>query len=137
MEAILNQYFPSVLTKIIAEDVYQYHETMRFDQVVAQINQYSFGIQHLPMFHHTNVRDFGMPHMLWATSSAFYKLLKNPEYETILTDINGFDDDKIFDSDTWLDVIDDLICSIANIGESFIDGLYNYHYVYNFDSRML
>lgn len=136
MEAILNQYFPDVLTKIIAEDVYQYHETLRFDQVVAQINQYSFGIQYSPMLLSSQVRDFGVPHMLYKTYGAFMALLKNPEYETILTDINEFEDDKIFNSNTWLDVIDDLIFSIKDIDDRG-DGLYNYHYIYNFNSNML
>lgn len=134
MEEILNQYFPNVLTKIIAEDVYQYHETLRFDQVIAQIEEYSFGIRHLPVFLNSRMVYYGVPYLMYATSNAFYKLLRNPEYETLLSDSNDIEeDDKLFNADTWPSIMGDLLGSIAVIGESFIDC----DYTYDFDMNML
>jgi len=129
---LLNRFINPYLVNEVMD--YHYHDYKpQYNEVITQINEYSFGIQNLPLLVHTKVRHFGCPHMLYSCFRAFYKLLRNPDYNTVLTDINAFDDDQIFNADTCEEVIDELIWAI---GGEFGQETHMFYYV-DFDPDLL
>jgi len=112
LNQFLNQYFIPDITNIILD--YSDESKTKFKEVLGQISEYGFGIKHLSVLKFARMRDFGLPHMLHRTHNAFYKLLKNPDYEIILQDPNGFQDDIMFNNETWCDIIDNLLIDIGD-----------------------